>query len=78
MEDLKKLFWKLVIGEGLNLAPKKVYEKRMKICRSNKCGSYKDPLKMKVLEKCGECGCFLKVKTKIDESFIDCPKNLWQ
>tara|TARA_B110000444_G_scaffold253008_1_gene283157 strand:- start:204 stop:440 length:237 start_codon:yes stop_codon:yes gene_type:complete len=77
MEDLKKLFWKLVIGEGLNLAPKKVYEKRMDICRSNVCNSYKKPLKLKILEKCAECGCMLQIKTKIQEDFIECPKKLW-
>jgi len=77
MKDLKKLFWKLIIGDGLKFASKELYEKRISKCRSNPCGEYKNPLKLNLFEKCGACGCFLRTKNRIDESFIKCPNNWW-
>ena len=76
-KTLRKLFWRIVIGKGVALASDNLYKKRIGICRENSCGVYKNPMKLNLLEKCGDCGCFLKVKNRIDESFIECPKNLW-
>lgn len=53
------------------------FEERIGICRANSCGSYKKPLGIKTLEKCNECGCFLRAKARIDEFYIKCPKDLW-
>jgi hypothetical protein len=77
MKDLKKLFWQLIIGKGIRIASKDLYEKRMNICRANHCGVYKNPMGLKLMERCGDCGCVLRVKTKIDESYIECPKGWW-
>ena len=77
MKDLARLFWKLIIGKGVNLASEDTFKKRTSICRANTCGEYKNPLKLGFLEKCGSCGCFLRTKNRIDEFFIKCPKNLW-
>lgn len=49
----------------------------MGICRSNKCNSYQNPLGIKAFERCGSCGCFLNIKTRMDEFYIECPKGLW-
>lgn len=77
MNTLTKLFWQLIIGKGIKLASKELYKKRMNLCREDNCGVYKNPMKLKLLERCGECGCILKVKNRIDESYIKCPKNWW-
>ena len=77
MKDLARLFWNLIIGKGIKLANKELYEKRTSFCRRNICHVYKNPLKLGFLEKCGECGCYLRTKNRIDESYINCPKNLW-
>lgn len=71
------IFWSIVIGKGLKKSSEKTFNKRMKICRTNKCGSYKKPLNIKALEKCGDCGCFLNLKTRVDEFYIKCPQGLW-
>ena len=77
MKNLIRLFWQLIIGEGVNMASNDLYKKRINICRENKCGVYKNPMKLRLIERCGDCGCFLKVKNRIDESYIECPKSLW-
>jgi hypothetical protein len=77
MKELRKIFWQLIVGKGISLASKEVYEKRTAICRSNACGVYKKPLKLKLAENCGECSCFLQAKNRIDEFYIKCPKDLW-
>jgi hypothetical protein len=78
MKDLRRLFYQLILGKGIKIASKELYDKRMGICRSNPCNEYKNPLGLKVLEKCGACGCFLRAKNNIDEKFIYCPKNWWK
>lgn len=75
--ELKRLLLQLLIGKGIKLADKKTYKERLSICRSNVCKSYKNPLKLNVLEKCGECGCFLRLKNRVDEFYISCPKKHW-
>tara|TARA_R110002074_G_scaffold294532_1_gene466118 strand:+ start:5728 stop:5961 length:234 start_codon:yes stop_codon:yes gene_type:complete len=77
MKDIIKLFWQLIIGKGITLASKDLYKKRIKICRSNVCGVYNNPLKLGLLENCGDCGCSLRTKNRIDEFYIKCPKDLW-
>tara|TARA_R110001606_G_C14976080_1_gene603796 strand:+ start:302 stop:535 length:234 start_codon:yes stop_codon:yes gene_type:complete len=77
MNNLIKLFWQLIIGKGINLASKELYKERLSMCRSNVCGVYKNPLKLNVVERCGDCGCFLRTKNKIDEDYIKCPRNWW-
>ena len=77
MRTLILLFWNYLIGNGLKKASKELFNKRINICRSNICEAYVKPYKIKALEKCGDCGCFLNLKANIDESYIQCPKNLW-
>ena len=77
MKNLIRLFWQLIIGRGVKLASKELYEKRISICRSNPCNVYKNPLKLGFLEKCGDCGCYLRTKNRIDEPYIECPNNWW-
>jgi len=77
MVNLKRLFLQLVFGKGVKLASKSKYKGRLSICRDNTCGVYKNPFKLGVFEKCGDCGCFLRTKNRIDEFYIECPKNLW-
>jgi len=77
MKTLIKIFWSLIIGGKLKKSSEKTFNKRIEICRTNKCGSYKKPLNMKGLEKCGDCGCFLNLKARIDEFYIKCPQGLW-
>jgi hypothetical protein len=77
MKAIINIFWNLIIGKGLKKASEKTFKKRMKICQSNKCGVYKKPLNIKALENCGDCGCFLNLKARVDEFYIDCPKGLW-
>jgi len=75
--ELRKIFWQLFIGKGVKLASKEKYKERISICRANTCGAYKNPFKLNLLEKCGDCGCFLRTKNRIDEVYIECPKGLW-
>ena len=77
MKTLCRLFWDLIIGNGVKKASDKKFNNRMSMCRKNICKSYKKPLGLKSLEKCGACGCFLNVKARVDEFYIDCPKGLW-
>jgi hypothetical protein len=77
MKTLIYIFWDFLVGKGVKKSSEKLFNKRMSICRSNKCGSYKKPLGVKSLEKCSSCGCFLNLKARIDEFYIDCPKGLW-
>jgi len=77
MKTLIKLLWSLMIDKGLNKASDEKFEKRMGTCRTNSCKSYKKPFGVKALEKCTSCGCFLNVKARIDEFYIECPKKLW-
>jgi hypothetical protein len=77
MKDIMKIFWSYIIGNGVEKATDELFEARMTICRSNTCKSYQKPFKIKALERCGSCGCFLNAKARIDESFIECPKKLW-
>jgi len=76
-KELRKIFWQLIIGKGVKLASKEKYEERLSICRDNPCGVYKNPLKLKLFENCGECGCFLRTKNRIDEYYIECPHGWW-
>lgn len=76
-KELRKLFWQMLIGKGVKFASQEKFENRIAICRSNKCGEYKQPLKMQFLEKCKACGCFLQSKNRIEEDFISCPKGYW-
>lgn len=78
MNTLCRLFWDLIIGNGVARATQSKFNKRMAICRTNMCKSYKKPLGVKFLEKCNACGCFLNVKARVDEFYIDCPKGLWK
>lgn len=77
-KDLRKLFWQLIIGKGVKFATQKKFDKRLSICRSNKCGVYQKPLGIESLERCGDCGCLLQTKNRIDEDFIKCPQNYWK
>lgn len=77
MKDLVKLFWSVIIGKGINKVDDKKFNERMSICRSNSCKSYQKPFNIKALERCGDCGCFLNAKARIDEFYIKCPKDLW-
>jgi hypothetical protein len=77
METLIRIFWKYLAGDGIKKSSDKLFNKRMSICRSNTCGVYQKPFKIKALERCGDCGCFLNVKARMDEPFIACPKKLW-
>jgi|TARA_R110000751_G_scaffold288887_1_gene395038 hypothetical protein len=77
MKILIKLFWDYFAGEGVKRASDNLFSKRMSICRSNSCGEYSKPLGLSPLEKCNSCGCFLNVKARIDEFYIECPKKLW-
>jgi len=78
MKDVIRIFWSYFIGKGVKKASEKKFQERMSICRANTCESYKKPFNIKSLEKCGECGCFLNVKNRIDEFYIKCPKGLWE
>lgn len=49
---------------------KVISDRRMTICRRNKCGKYS-----KFLARCKECGCFLKLKTYINSE--ECPLGYW-
>jgi len=77
MIELKKLFYQLIAGKGIKIATDKLYKKRISICRSNKCGVYKKPFKLRLMEKCGDCGCLLRSKCRIDEFYIECPRGFW-
>tara|TARA_B100001094_G_scaffold226330_1_gene220743 strand:- start:1407 stop:1640 length:234 start_codon:yes stop_codon:yes gene_type:complete len=77
MEDLRRLFWSFIITGELKKVSEDKFNERINICRANTCGSYKKPLGIKTLEKCGSCGCFLNAKARIDEFYIECPKGLW-
>ena len=77
MKTVIKLIWQIIIGKGIKLADSKLYKKRIDICRSNKCGHYKNPLHLRLLEHCGACGCFLKTKCRVDEPYVECPKGWW-
>lgn len=78
MKTLCRLFWDLIIGGGVKRASDKLFKKRMAMCRKNICHSYKKPLGIRPLEKCGACGCFLNIKARVDEFYVDCPKGLWK
>ena len=71
MKDLRKLFYQFFLGKGIKIASKELYDKRMDICRSNPCGVYKNPLGLKILEKCGACGCFLRAKNDFDKFIVN-------
>tara|TARA_R100001015_G_C4515357_1_gene85847 strand:- start:106 stop:348 length:243 start_codon:yes stop_codon:yes gene_type:complete len=77
MKTLIYIFWDLLVGKGVRKTSEKTFNKRIKTCRSNECGVYKKPLGMEILEKCGACGCFLKLKARMNEPYIKCPKGLW-
>lgn len=77
MKDLSRLFWSFIIGKGIKKVDDNKFKDRMSICRENSCKSYKKPFNVKMLEKCGDCGCFLNAKARIDEFYIKCPKDLW-
>ena len=77
MKDLSRLLWSFIIGRGIKKVDNNKFEQRMSICRKNSCKSYKKPFNIKALEKCGDCGCFLNAKARIDEFYIKCPKDLW-
>ena len=47
-----------------------ISDRRMTICRLNKCGKY-----LKLFSRCKECGCFLRLKTKIHSQ--KCPLGYW-
>jgi len=72
-----KLLWNYFLGEGVERTTEELFNERIAVCRSNSCGSYKKPLNIKYLEKCGECGCFLNIKARIKEWYVECPKGLW-
>jgi len=51
-------------------------KERLKICRV--CPSHKGKIlgvSIPCLERCGECGCFLRAKTEL--KFAVCPKGKW-
>lgn len=77
MVTLCRLFWDLIIGGGVKRASDKKLNRRMSICRKNICNSYQKPLGIKPLERCKACGCFLNVKNRVDEWYVECPKGLW-
>lgn len=58
-----------------------IAEKRLRICRSNRCGCY-DPdgsseaAVMKGTESCGSCGCKLSWKTRALSD--GCPEGYWE
>jgi hypothetical protein len=76
MKTVIKLIWQIIIGKGINLASPELYKSRIKTCRSNECGHYKNPFNLGI-EKCGACGCFLKTKCRVDEPYVMCPKGWW-
>jgi|TARA_R110002074_G_scaffold1973_3_gene11883 hypothetical protein len=77
MKNLGRLFWQLIIGKGISLVDDDTYKYRIDKCRSNICGVYKKPFGIGFLEKCGDCGCNLRTKNRINEWYIKCPKNWW-
>ena len=77
MKTLIKLFWQIILGKGIKKSSQDAFYSRNVICRKNYCGDYKRPLGIKLLEKCGDCGCFLQAKNRIDEPYIECPKGFW-
>lgn len=48
----------------------KDYESRIEICK--KCPH----VKKEALLRCGQCGCYLKVKARLP--FFDCPLQKWR
>ena len=74
MKAIILLFWNYFAGKGVKRADESLYEKRISICRTNSCGSYRNNFN---IERCGDCGCFLAAKARIDEWYIECPKKLW-
>lgn len=84
LTNILKNIDKIVEGAYNNFVPtelvKVVREKRLNICRSNKCGMY-DPngesenAIMKNTESCGSCGCVLTLKTACLS--CSCPENYW-
>jgi len=77
MKILIRLFWNYLAGKGVKKASEKLFNKRIAICRENSCGEYSKPFGIRSIEKCNSCGCFLNLKAKIDEFYIECPKKLW-
>ena len=77
MKTIIKILWHYLAGEGVREADDTLFNKRISICRANSCGYYKKPFNLKPLEKCGNCGCFLNLKARIDEPYIECPVKLW-
>lgn len=77
MRTIILLFWNYFAGKGVKKATEELFNKRISICRSNTCGDYEKPFKLKCLERCGDCGCFLNAKARIDEWYVECPKQLW-
>jgi len=55
-----------------------IQQQRLEICKE--CPSYQEPkffgIKIPIFQRCGECGCFLKAKTKL--RFVGCPKKKWK
>lgn len=66
------------------LVEKSQAQERMDICRKNTCGHFREKM-----ERCGKCGCFLRVKTKLvydpirtvlnggKKILTVCPDGLW-
>lgn len=59
---------KIIIDEGLESRSVESREKNLKICSD--CEFY-----IKESERCGKCGCFLKLKVKLKS--WKCPLNKW-
>jgi len=56
--------------EGVKPNMKVIAERRMTICKLNRCGQYR-----KLFSMCKDCGCFLKLKTLIHNQ--KCPQGHW-
>jgi hypothetical protein len=67
LESAKALAKNLKKGNDLSV-PAHVADRRFDVCR--KCDKF-DP----TLERCRECGCFMRVKTKL--AGMKCPLNKW-
>lgn len=67
-ESLKTVAKNVVEGNDINVSDE-VYAQRMSECQ--KCDKY-----IKATNQCGECGCFLAVKGRLNG--MKCPLNKWK
>lgn len=52
---------------------RRMFKKRMEICKENKCGHFID---LSLIKQCGECGCILNAKALIPS--MRCGLGYWE